>query len=47
MALKDVTPYGVYVEHLEILQRRKEAKRETLETRLGYNRTVREQSSGL
>jgi len=47
-ALKDVTPYDVYLgQHLEILQRRKEAKRKTLETRLGYNRTVREQSSGL
>lgn len=43
-ALKDVSPYDMYVgRHLEILQRRKEAKRETLETRKGYNRTVREQ----
>jgi len=46
--LKDATPYDAYVgQHLEILQRRKEAKRKTVETRLEYNRTIREQSSGL
>ena len=40
-------PPDAFARQLEILQRRKEAKRKTLETRLKYNRTVREQSTGL
>jgi len=46
--LGDVTPYDVYTgRHPEILQRRKEAKYRTLQVRSDYNKTVREQSSGL
>jgi len=46
--LSDVTPYDVYTSrHLEIIQRRKEAKSETLKTRRDYNRVVREQGSSL
>jgi len=44
--LGDVTPYDVYTgRHLEILQRRKEAKDRTLQARRDYNRVVREQDS--
>ncbi|NIS69058.1 MAG: IS3 family transposase [Proteobacteria bacterium] len=46
--LGNVTPYEVYTgRHLEVLQRRKEAKSRTLEGRKHYNRTVREQGNGL
>ena len=46
--LGDVTPYDVYTgRHLEIIQRRKEAKSETLKARRDYNRAVKEQGSGL
>ncbi len=46
--LGDVTPYDVYSgRHLEIIQRRKEAKSRTLHARKDYNRTVREQGNGL
>jgi len=46
--LGDVTPYDVYTgRHLEVLQRRKEAKNRTLEARKSYNRTAREQGSDL
>jgi len=46
--LGNVTPYDVYTgRHLEIIQRRKEAKNKTLLTRRDYNRAVREQNSGL
>lgn len=46
--LGNVTPYDVYTgEHLEVIQRRKEAKGKTLEARKDYNRTIREQGSGL
>ena len=42
--LGNVTPYDVYTgKHLEIIQRRKEAKSKTLEVRRDYNRTAREQ----
>ena len=44
--LSDVTPYDVYTgRHPEILQRRKEAKYKTLQTRKDYNRAVRKQDS--
>ena len=44
--LGDVTPYDVYTgRHLEIIQRRKEAKSKTLEERRNYNRIAREQSN--
>jgi transposase InsO family protein len=44
--LGDVTPYDVYTgRHLEIIQRRKEAKERTLTARRDYNRTIREQDS--
>ena len=33
--------------HLELIQRRKEAKSRTLQVRRDYNRTAREQGSGL
>ncbi len=37
-------PYDVYTgRHLEIIQRRKEAKNRTLEARRGYNRIAREE----
>ena len=46
--LGDVTPYDVYTgRHLEIIERRKEAKNRTLEGRRDYNRAIREQGSGL
>jgi hypothetical protein len=46
--LRDVTPYDVYTgKHLEIIQKRKEAKNRTLAERKNYNRTAREQGSGL
>jgi len=46
--LGDVTPYDVYTgEHLEVIRMRKEAKGKTLEARKDYNRTIREQGSGL
>jgi putative transposase len=46
--LSDVTPYDVYTgKHVEILQRRKEAKSKTLKARRDYNRAIREQGSGL
>ena len=41
--LGNVTPYDVYTgRHLEIIQNRKEVKSRTLQTRRGYNRTVRD-----
>ena len=46
--LGDVTPYDVYTgRHLEVIQRGKEAKSRTLQARREYNRTAREQGSGL
>jgi putative transposase len=46
--LGDVTPYDVYTgRYLEIIRKRKEAKRRTLQARRDYNRIVREQGSGL
>jgi putative transposase len=46
--LGDVTPYDVYTgRHLEVLRSRKEAKSRTLQARRDYNRTAREQGSGL
>ena len=46
--LGDVTPYDVYTgRYLEIFQKRKEAKNKTLHVRRDYNRTAREQGSGL
>jgi transposase InsO family protein len=46
--LSDVTPYDVYTgRHLEVIQRRKEAKSRTLLARRDYNKTVREHDSGL
>jgi transposase InsO family protein len=46
--LGDVTPYDVYTgRHLEIIQKRKEAKSRTLKVRRDYNRTAREQGGGL
>ena len=46
--LGDVTPHDVYSgKHLEILQRRKEAKDRTLQARRDYNRTAREQEQAL
>jgi putative transposase len=46
--LGNVTPYDVYSgRHLEIIQRRKEAKSKTLEARRDYNRTAREQGQSL
>ncbi len=46
--LGNVTPYDVYTgRHLEVIQRRKEAKSRTLQARREYNRTAREQGSGL
>jgi putative transposase len=44
----DVTPYDVYAgKHLEIIQRRKEAKSKTSTARRDYNRTARDQGNGL
>lgn len=46
--LGDVTPHDVYSgKHLEIIQRRKEAKSRTFQARRDYNRTAREQGNGL
>jgi transposase InsO family protein len=46
--LGNVTPYDVYTgRHLEIIQRRKEAKSKTLKARRDYNRTAKEQGHGL
>jgi len=46
--LGNVTPHDVYTgRHLEIIQRRKEVKSETLKARRDYNRTTREQGRGL
>jgi tRNA G37 N-methylase TrmD len=46
--LGDVTPYDVYTgRHLEIIQKRKEAKSRTLAERKNYNRIARGQGSGL
>jgi putative transposase len=46
--LGDVTPYDVYAgKHLEIIQRRKEAKSRTLQARRDYNRAAREQGNDL
>ena len=46
--LGDVTPYDVYTgRHLEVIQRRKEAKSRTLQARRDYNKTAREQGRGL
>ena len=43
--LGDVTPYDVYAsKHLEIIQRRKEAKNRTSQIRRDYNRTARKQN---
>ena len=45
--LGDVTPYDVYTgRHIEIIQRRKEAKNRTLTARRDYNSTAREQGNG-
>ncbi len=44
--LGDLTPYNVYIgRHLEIIQKRKEAKSRTLQERRGYNRVAREQGN--
>ena len=44
--LGDVTPYDVYTgRHIEIIQKRKEAKSRTLQVRRDYNRTVRKQGN--
>jgi hypothetical protein len=41
------TSYDVYTgRHLEIMQKRKEAKGKTLGERRDYNRTARKQSNG-
>ena len=46
--LGNVTPYDMYTgKHLEIIQRRKEAKSRTLQVRKNYNRAVRKQDNGL
>ncbi|TLN23514.1 DDE-type integrase/transposase/recombinase [bacterium] len=46
--LSDVTPYDVYAgRHMEIIQRRKEAKSRTLQARRDYNRTARVQGRAL
>jgi putative transposase len=43
-----VTPHDVYSgKHLEIIQRRKEAKSRTLQERKDYNRAAREQDDDL
>ena len=44
--LGDVTPHDVYMgRHVEIMNRRKEAKSKTLQERRDYNRTAREQGN--
>jgi transposase InsO family protein len=46
--LGNVTPYDVYTgKHHEIIQRRKEAKKRTLQERRGYNRTTRKMGDSL
>ncbi len=46
--LGNVIPHDIYAgRHLEIIQGRKEVKSKTLEARRNYNRTIREQDSGL
>ena len=46
--LGDVTPCDVYTDkHLEIIQRRKDAKNRTLQIRRDYNRTARKQGNSL
>jgi len=46
--LGNVTPYDMYTgKHLEIIQRRREAKSRTLQVRKDYNRAIREQGNGL
>lgn len=46
--LGNVTPYDAYTgRHLEIIQKRKEAKRKTLQARRGYNGAIREQGISL
>jgi transposase InsO family protein len=46
--LGNVIPYDVYTgRHRKVVQRRKEVKSRTLQTRREYNRTAREQNSGL
>jgi len=43
--LGNVTPHDVYTgRHLEIIQRRKEAKNRTLQERRDYNRSARKKS---
>jgi transposase InsO family protein len=45
--LGDVTPYDAYTgRHIEVIQKRKEAKNRTLTAGKSYNRTIREQSFG-
>ena len=44
--LGDFIPYDVYTgRHLEILSKRKEAKKRTLKERMDYNRAAREQGN--
>jgi len=44
--LGNVTPHDVYTgRHLEIIQKRKEAKNRTLQERMNYNRSARNQSN--
>jgi putative transposase len=46
--LGNVTPYDVYTgKYLEVIQRRKEEKSRTLQTRKDYNKIARKMSSGL
>jgi putative transposase len=46
--LGDVTPYDVYIgRHLEIIQKRKEAKSRTLQARRDYNMSARKQGNSL
>jgi hypothetical protein len=46
--LGDDAPYDVYAgRYLEVMQRRREAKSRTLQTRRDYDRTAREQGKGL
>jgi len=44
--LGNVTPYDVYTgRHQEMTQRRKEVKSRTLQERMSYNRSARQQSN--
>jgi len=46
--LGNVTPYDVYTgRHVQIIKKRKEVKSRTLQERRSYNKTIREQKSGL